>query len=59
MINDAEHLNRKIGNMNAITTSVKEPMIIVVVTLVILLQLNWMGASLSTIILSLLLFTAH
>ncbi len=56
VINDAEHLNRKIGNMNAITTSVKEPMIIVVVTLVILLQLNWMGASLSTIILSLLLF---
>lgn len=56
VINDAEHLNRKIGNMNAITTSVKEPMIIIVVTLVILLQLNWMGASLSTIILSLLLF---
>lgn len=56
VINDAEALNRKIGNMNAITTSVKEPMIIIVVSLVILLQLNWMGASLSTIILSLLLF---
>lgn len=56
VINEAEHLNRKIGNMNAITTSVKEPMIIIVVTVVILLQLNWMGASLSTIILSLLLF---
>lgn len=56
VINDSEHLNRKIGNMNAITTSVKEPMIILVVTLVILMQLNWMGASLSTIILSLLLF---
>lgn len=56
VIIEAEHLNRKIGNMNAITTSVKEPMIILVVTAVILLQLNWMGASLSTIILSLLLF---
>ncbi|MDF2189650.1 ABC transporter ATP-binding protein [Paraflavitalea sp. CAU 1676] len=56
VINDAEHLNRKIGNMNAITTSVKEPMIIIVVSLVILLQMNWMGATLSTIILSLLLF---
>jgi ABC-type multidrug transport system fused ATPase/permease subunit len=56
VIHDSEHLNRKIGNMNAITTSVKEPMIIIVVTVVILLELNWMGASLSTIILSLLLF---
>lgn len=56
VIGDAENINRRIGNMNAITTSVKEPMIILVVTLVILLQLNWMGASLSTIILSLLLF---
>jgi ABC-type multidrug transport system fused ATPase/permease subunit len=56
VINDAEYLNRRIGNMNAITTSVKEPIIILVVTAVILLQLNWMGASLSTIILSLLLF---
>jgi subfamily B ATP-binding cassette protein MsbA len=56
VINQAEHLNRKIGNMNAITTSVKEPLIILVVTAVILLQIKWMGASLSTIILSLLLF---
>jgi ABC-type multidrug transport system fused ATPase/permease subunit len=56
VINESEHLNRKIGNMNAITTSVKEPLIIIVVTVVILVQLNWMGASLSSIILSLLLF---
>ncbi len=56
VIGDAENINRRIGNMNAITTAVKEPMIILVVTLVILLQVNWMGASLGTIILSLLLF---
>lgn len=56
VINEAENLNRRIGNLNAITTSVKEPMIIVVVTMVIMLQLTWMGASLGAIILSLLLF---
>jgi ABC-type multidrug transport system fused ATPase/permease subunit len=56
VITETEHLNRKIGNLNAITTSVKEPMIIVVVCLVILMQLTWMGAQLNAIILSLLLF---
>jgi ABC-type multidrug transport system fused ATPase/permease subunit len=56
VIDEAEHLNRKIGNLNAITTSVKEPMIITVVVVVIFLQLNWMGAGLSSMILSLLLF---
>jgi ABC-type multidrug transport system fused ATPase/permease subunit len=56
VINESENLNRKIGNMNAITTSVKEPMIIIVVTFVILLEINVMGAALGSIILSLLLF---
>ncbi|HTL06972.1 MAG TPA: ABC transporter ATP-binding protein [Chitinophagaceae bacterium] len=56
VINESENLNRKIGKMNAITTSVKEPIIIMIVTAVILLQLQLMGASLATIILSLLLF---
>jgi subfamily B ATP-binding cassette protein MsbA len=56
VINQAESLNRKIGHMTAIATSIKEPIIVIIVTLVISMQLNWMGASLSSIILSLLLF---
>ncbi|WP_127127366.1 ABC transporter ATP-binding protein [Pseudoflavitalea rhizosphaerae] len=56
VIVETEQINRRIGNMNAITTAVKEPLIIVVVSLVILLQVNFMGASLTSILLSLLLF---
>ncbi len=56
VIDQSEGLQRKIGNMNAITTSVKEPLIIVMVSIVILFQINWLGASLSTLILSLMLF---
>jgi ABC-type multidrug transport system fused ATPase/permease subunit len=56
VINDAEALNKKIGHMTAIVVSIKEPIIVIIVTLVIFAQLNWMGASLGSIILSLLLF---
>jgi subfamily B ATP-binding cassette protein MsbA len=56
VINQAESLNRKIGHMNAIVASIKEPIIVIIVTIVIFAQLNWMGASLGSIILSLLLF---
>jgi ABC-type multidrug transport system fused ATPase/permease subunit len=56
VINEAEGLNRKIGQMTAIATSIKEPIIVIIVTVVIFAQLNWMGASLGSIILSLLLF---
>jgi ABC-type multidrug transport system fused ATPase/permease subunit len=56
VIEEAEILNRRIGNMNAITTSAKEPMIIIIVAVVIIVQMKFFGASLSSIILSLLLF---
>lgn len=56
VIGETEQLNRRIGNMNAITTAVKEPLVILVVSGVILLQVNFMGATLSSILLSLLLF---
>ena len=56
VITETEALSRKILNMNAITTSVKEPMIIIIVTIVIFVQIRFMGANLSSIILSLLLF---
>lgn len=56
VINQTENLNQRIGYMNAITASVKEPIIVIIVSLVIMFQLRMMGTSLNTIILSLLLF---
>ena len=56
VIDDTELLNKKIGSYTAITTSMREPMIVVVVVLVIYSQITWMGANLATILLSLLLF---
>jgi subfamily B ATP-binding cassette protein MsbA len=56
VIRESELLSRKTGTYNAITNSIKEPIIIVIVVLVIQAQLKLMGASLSTILLSLLLF---
>jgi subfamily B ATP-binding cassette protein MsbA len=56
VIDETENLNKKIGYYNAITTSMREPMIIIVVVLVIYSQITWMGANLTTILLSLLLF---
>jgi subfamily B ATP-binding cassette protein MsbA len=56
VINESEYLNRKIGYMKALALSVKEPIIVCIVCLVILIQLTWLDANLSTILLSLLLF---
>lgn len=56
VIIETETLNKKIGYYNSITKSLKEPSIIVIVLIVIKLQLTLLGASLSSILLSLLLF---
>ena len=56
VINETSVLNLKIGKLNALATSIKEPLIICIVSLVIVLQLKWMGTGLDGIILSLLLF---
>ena len=56
VIKETELLNKKMGFYNAVSLSIKEPLIIIIVALVIFLQLNWMGASLTSILLSLLLF---
>ncbi len=56
VIDQSEMLNRKMGNLTAITTSMREPLILSVILAVILLQVEVMGASLTTILLSLLLF---
>ena len=56
IISKYERLNRSMGKMKAISLSIKEPIIITVVSLVILFQINWMGTGLNTILLSLFLF---
>ncbi len=56
VIDDSELLQLRSGIMNAITTSLKEPLIVIMVATVIFLQVNFMGAQLSTLILSLMLF---
>lgn len=56
VIKEVERLNRKIGRGQAITLSSREPVIIFIVAIVILLQVNLMGSSLGSILLSLLLF---
>jgi len=56
VIDETEGLNKKMGNMKAIAVSVKEPIIITIVALVILVQVSWMGTNLTTILASLLFF---
>lgn len=56
VISEVEGLNRKIGKNQAITASTREPIIIFIVAVVILIQTNYLGASLGSILLSLLLF---
>lgn len=56
VINKTEHLNRKTGYYAAVTTGLREPMVLFIVVLVIYIQLNWMGGSMGSIILSLILF---
>lgn len=56
VINEVEGLNRKIGKSQAVTSSAREPIIILIVAVVILLQTTYLGAGLGTILLSLLLF---
>ena len=56
IITKFEKLNRNMGKMKAFSLSIKEPIIIAIVSLVIMIQINLMGTSLNTIILSLFLF---
>ncbi|WP_018613821.1 ABC transporter ATP-binding protein [Segetibacter koreensis] len=56
VINKTEYLNRKTGYYGAITTGLREPMILFIVVFVIYIQINWMGGNMGSIILSLILF---
>ncbi|TKK65031.1 ABC transporter ATP-binding protein [Ilyomonas limi] len=56
VIVETESLNRHTGKLKALGLSIKEPVIVVIVSLVILIQVNFIGTNLSTIVLSLVLF---
>ena len=55
-IRDIEENNRYIGKLNAIVHSLREPILILVVSFVILVQVMFFGGSLGTILISLLFF---
>lgn len=56
VIDNTEAINKKMAYYNAVSTGVREPMIILIVISVIYMQVNWMGGNLGSIILSLMLF---
>jgi ABC-type multidrug transport system fused ATPase/permease subunit len=56
IITDMEEVTRKMGWYNSILTSTKEPLIVLVVAGVIMVQVNFFGTGLGVIILSLLFF---
>ena len=56
VINDAEKLNKKIGTSQAFTSSIREPLVILIVAVVVSIQVRFLGSSIGSIILSILLF---
>lgn len=56
VIEETENLNRKMGYYQAITSSIREPMVMIIVVAVIIIQIRWMDGNLGSVILSLLLF---
>ncbi|MNK85998.1 Heterocyst differentiation ATP-binding protein HepA [compost metagenome] len=56
VMKEIEMMNRLIGKNQAITASVREPVLMVIISGAILIQVYWMGATLGSIILALLLF---
>src|SRR5690606_28997409 len=53
---EIERSHRKIGILNAVLNAIREPIIIVIIVAVILVEIELLGGSLSLIILSLLFF---
>ena len=56
VMKDIETMNRRIGKNQAITGSIREPILMIIISAAILIQIYFMGATLSSIILALLLF---
>ncbi|MFT4202923.1 MAG: ABC transporter ATP-binding protein [Chitinophagaceae bacterium] len=55
-IDEIEHINFRMGKLSALSNAIREPILIGIVALVILLQVYVLGGRLSTIIVSLLFF---
>src|SRR5690606_29933 len=53
---EIEQSQKKIGTMNALLNAIREPVIIIIMVVVILVEIEWLGGTLSLIILSLLFF---
>lgn len=53
---EIEQSQKKIGTMNALVNAIREPIIILIMVAVILVEIEWLGGSLGLIILSLLFF---
>jgi ABC-type multidrug transport system fused ATPase/permease subunit len=56
VIDETEALNRKVGYYQAITASIREPLVLVIVVIVMIIQIQWLGGSLGSVLTSLLLF---
>lgn len=56
MITEIENSNKKIGYYNAVLQSIREPIVMLIVVVVILVQVSFFGQTLGLIILSLLFF---
>jgi ABC-type multidrug transport system fused ATPase/permease subunit len=56
VIHETEDLNRQIGYYQAITASIREPMVMFIVVAVIIVQIKWMNGNLGSVVLTLLLF---
>ncbi|MFO7719645.1 MAG: ABC transporter ATP-binding protein [Gillisia sp.] len=55
-IEKIEKHNKKIGKLGSLVTAIREPVLIIVVSVVILIQVNFLDGSIGTILLSLLFF---
>jgi ABC-type multidrug transport system fused ATPase/permease subunit len=56
VIHETEDLNRQIGYYQAVTASIREPMVMFIVVAVIIIQIRWLNGNLGSVVLSLLLF---
>jgi ABC-type multidrug transport system fused ATPase/permease subunit len=56
IILEKRNLDYKVGKLSAIIMSIKEPTVVFIVVLVMLIQINYIGGGIGSIILSLLLF---
>ena len=55
-INAIENSRRRIGFLNSIGASAREPMLVAVIAVVILIQVNFLGGAMATILITLMFF---